>query len=235
MFTELDFVEPEAELDKAAIELYTKYEADILPRFPWVLVRVLPKEQVTVSGIYIADGKHDNKPMHEGIVLRTWAPFEKVTKTRVLDVDKVEQLKLFNRSCEYQLTKLVEYLRLEQETFVTMKSEYRPGEHVLYPHWSGMPLSGLGENRYRVVPEFPVNGVDAKGTILGRMDYQTLSKDEIIGDVMAKVFTEAYNIGVDEVANNGFFKTLGRLLTQELEEKFELVRKVKGSLTVSGA
>jgi co-chaperonin GroES (HSP10) len=45
---------------------------DLQPLYPAVLVRVLPKETISRSGlIYLPDEKV-NKPIFEGIVLRTW-------------------------------------------------------------------------------------------------------------------------------------------------------------------
>jgi co-chaperonin GroES (HSP10) len=45
-----------------------------IPKSPYVLVRVLPKEHRTKGGIYIPE-QSQNKPVYEGIVLDTWRPW----------------------------------------------------------------------------------------------------------------------------------------------------------------
>lgn len=70
----LELFKKEELLDKLAIEIlghYKLYE-HVIPTFPNVIVRVLPKEMV-ISGIHIVDQK-THKPTYEGIVLRTWEP-----------------------------------------------------------------------------------------------------------------------------------------------------------------
>lgn len=65
----------EAELDKQAIEIFSHYRlyAHVDLMMPNVLVKVLPKEMFS-GNILIPDIKSTNKPIYEGIVLRTWLP-----------------------------------------------------------------------------------------------------------------------------------------------------------------
>lgn len=60
----------EQRLAKLCQEIYEEGEQRITPMYPWVLVRVLPKE-TKIGSIFTPD-KAQNKPIYEGIVLSTW-------------------------------------------------------------------------------------------------------------------------------------------------------------------
>lgn len=67
-------------LAELALEEFHKRSVNFQPLYPAVLVRVLPKEKVSDSGlIYLPDEKV-NKPIYEGIVLRTYLPHTMVWK-----------------------------------------------------------------------------------------------------------------------------------------------------------
>lgn len=59
-------------LVEAAIKEYEDLGINFQPLYPAVLVRVLPKEHMQ-GGIWLTDSKQ-NKPVYEGIVLRTYPP-----------------------------------------------------------------------------------------------------------------------------------------------------------------
>jgi co-chaperonin GroES (HSP10) len=65
------------ELDKklveAVLEEYKALGIGFEPLYPAVLIRVLPKEHMTHGGLWLPDTKQ-NKPIYEGIVLRTYPP-----------------------------------------------------------------------------------------------------------------------------------------------------------------
>lgn len=63
----------EEKLAKLCQEIYEESEQRFQPLYPWVLVRVLPKE-TKIGGIWTPDTAQ-NKPIYEGIVLEPWAPF----------------------------------------------------------------------------------------------------------------------------------------------------------------
>lgn len=54
-------------------DLSRKLKINFTPAYPGVLVRVLPKEHMSAGGIVLPDTKQ-NKPIYEGIVLRTYPP-----------------------------------------------------------------------------------------------------------------------------------------------------------------
>lgn len=54
-------------------DLSRKLKINYTPMYPAVLVRVLPKEHISVGGLWLPDTKQ-NKPIYEGIVLRVYPP-----------------------------------------------------------------------------------------------------------------------------------------------------------------
>lgn len=59
----------EKKLSKVCQEIYTRGGKLITPMYPWVLVRVLPKEQQIGSIIMV---EKQERTLYEGIVLSTW-------------------------------------------------------------------------------------------------------------------------------------------------------------------
>lgn len=51
---------------------YMKCTQRFIPMYPWVLVRILPKEQQAKSGLFLPESQ--NKVLYEAIVLETWRP-----------------------------------------------------------------------------------------------------------------------------------------------------------------
>jgi hypothetical protein len=143
----------EQELDQLAIELFTKHESHFTPTHPWVLVRVLPREQ-KIGSLWLPDGKQQNKPVHEGIVLHTWRPFLQQWREK-RDGEWID--------CE----------RMRQ-------SDFEIGDHVTYPWAAGMNASGWDERYYRLVPEHvrAHRGIDQNGIIFGKLNYPRVSVRE---------------------------------------------------------
>lgn len=60
----------EGRIDALALKAYELKNRKFTPLYPWVFVRVLPKEQIQ-NGI-ILPAIEQNKTIHEGIILATW-------------------------------------------------------------------------------------------------------------------------------------------------------------------
>jgi co-chaperonin GroES (HSP10) len=196
----------EEELDRLALELFTKHESQFTPRFPWVLVRVLPREQ-QVGRILIADGKHSNKPVHEGIVLTTWQPYTTVKTKSYLTYSYTEAT----------ATRHTDDIVTRHECPVTV------GDHVCYPHWCGQTVPGWDEKQYRVVPTHANTalGIEPNGIILGTLTYPKESVKERLEDILDNGFTTVN------------FSPVNKAVRKILEE-FDVVYKEKGSKTLSG-
>lgn len=140
--TELEKLE--AKFQQLAIEIYEKGVVRIQPNWPWVLVRVVPKEQ-RFGRLYLPDNagaQAQNKPQWEGIVLEVWnSHWSKIRQRFKTDGSGLE--------AKY----------VEEE--IWRQSDFKRGDRVLFPHFAGMPgPEGLDPNKYRLVREwtFDVNG-----------------------------------------------------------------------------
>lgn len=158
------------ELDKLAIELFTNHENHFIPTHPWVLVRVLPREQWT-GILWLPDGKQQNKPVHEGIVLQTWEPFTQYWRQKQDGV----------------------WVDCERER----KSDFAVGDHVCYPWAAGMNASGWDERYYRIVPEHvrAHRGIDHNGIIFGKLEYPRVSTEERVSKIVEEGMKARNKIG----------------------------------------
>jgi co-chaperonin GroES (HSP10) len=126
------------ELRKLVTKLYKEAGVEVEPLYPRVLVRVLPREQETKSGIWLPD-RQQNKPALEGVVLKTYKPFWKL-----FEITKREELKKVG----------YEALEIKKEW---IEAQVKPGDHVVFPSIEFnitpvMPLdAGVGD--YRLIPE----------------------------------------------------------------------------------
>lgn len=128
-----DKMEQLEQLKAQAQKVYENFEYQIRPKFPLVLVWVIPKAQ-RIGEIYVPDMQ--NKPVYEGLVLRTYNPFWKTIGKRWVNT-------------EWE----------EQNIWVQPKVEV--GDHVLFQHFVGIPIprydGGTGE--LRMVNEDEIVGV----------------------------------------------------------------------------
>jgi len=118
------------ELKKQIQDLVTElYSMDLKERvvepiYPWHLVWILPK---TTKRAGIIMPEQQNKVVHEGIVVSSWKPFWKKT-TRVGS----------DSGFAYQ-----QYI----------EPHLHPGDHIIFPHWSGQPAGFLDNKEYRFIKE----------------------------------------------------------------------------------
>jgi co-chaperonin GroES (HSP10) len=161
------------------------------PLFPWCFVQVLPRVQ-KVGRIFLPGEK--NKVTHEGIVLATW---------------RRAPAKFYN----------VNSKRWEKPESLTPSVSV--GQHVLFPHWAGMPVTGYSEEEYRVVKDLNW-AKDNEGGIFGIVDYEdkeaaweTALYETILGSLYGD------EAGAVEVLN-------------ALKERFIVIDKTVGSVTLSG-
>ena len=148
--------DPKTELTEYALEAYKNHRRRMRPLYPWVLVRVLPKEQAPLGRIILPDNNTHNKILYEGIVLEPGLPMWKM-----VDV-----------SGRYQM--------------VQMFSQYEPGDHVVFPHYEGIPVPYLnemdGKDAYRVIRERNQN--DPRCEIVGKLEYEMGTMEEQLEDAL---------------------------------------------------
>lgn len=143
---------------KYARALADRVAPTITLRYPWVLVRVLPRENIVGSIIVpgSAQGIGQNKPTHEGIVLHTWKPWTKHwTKSGAAHSHHMEP-------------------------------SVKMGDHVLFHHWAGHDLYGFDKQEFRVVrSEDWSETVD--GGIIAVLDYdQEVDTHKVLADMIEK-------------------------------------------------
>lgn len=133
----------EQKFSELAREIYEQGERRIRPTWPWVLIRLMPKEQ-KIGHIICPEGsgaKAQNKPLAEGIVLATWEPH-------------------WSR-----------FIRPAKETVdsVWRESEFEIGDRVLFPSFAGLPVNFLDDRTYRLVREWTF---DELGGVMCKVHYE---------------------------------------------------------------
>ena len=141
-------------------EIYNRGTVRFEPLYPWVLIRVVPKDQ-RYGSLYLPDNdgsQKQNKPLMEGIVLATWKPHwgPKRKPARFHEVDASVQ--------------------------IWKECEVKAGQRVLFPHFAGIPVKYMDETHYRVVRSWTW---DEGGGITGIVDYQG---DEEMRETLADTF-----------------------------------------------
>lgn len=139
----------ERELSKVCQEIYELNVGGrkFTPIYPYVLVRVLPKEHITEGGIYLPDTAQ-NKPVYEGIVLSIWKPYVEIRNLSGKDGGPMGTLA------------------------ITHECELKVGDRIAFPHYEGQGFKDfLDDKYYRLVRE----GVDQNKfpymSVLGKIDY----------------------------------------------------------------
>lgn len=193
--------EKEAHIDNLVQELYRESNRELTPKYPWILVRLLAKEQV-LNGV-ILPATEQNKTLHEGIVLATWRPIE-----YELEMKRREYSEGTAAKVTYEPVPVKRYRR---------ESQHKPGDHVVFHHWSGFPVDGFSEKRYRMVKEEGWKETQ-DGGICGVVEYDT--KDTRPVEKLRKLLNEG-NWERDELVNL-------------INDQFLLVDRDGQSVTISG-
>jgi co-chaperonin GroES (HSP10) len=120
--------ELQQQLADLCINIYLSGGERFIPLQPFILVRVLPKDMVSEGGIVLPN-ERQNKPVHEGIVLETYRPYEEEVVLTEKWTDKrgnecsEEYIGILHRECPLQV-----------------------GQRIAYPHYEGVPHKYLGDD-----------------------------------------------------------------------------------------
>ena len=171
------------EIDKLTLQLYNESERRFTPRFPLIFVMELARAQ-EYGSIVLVEGKVQNKPVLEGIVLATWEP-------------RVIHKKIGS-----------------EDVAIYMESELNVGDHVMFPHWCGVPAPGFSY-RYRLVEE-DFNKSEYGG-ILGVVEYEQKPQAEMLSEFLALTEGEEFDSFIDKFL-----------------DRFVLIDKNAHSVTLSG-
>jgi co-chaperonin GroES (HSP10) len=181
--------------------LYAQHRS-IQPRPPWCLVYVLPREQ-KIGSLFIP-GKH-HKVSLEGIVLATWNDW---TEEKGFIENGVQKTRV-----------------------VVHQSQLNRGDHVVFPHWSGLPLPGMDEKYFRIVKELGWSRNEEGGV------FATIEHDEPYTTPQAKlrdIIEDALGWGLGklslEIKN---MDELPGIVAAKIEQQFMLVDRTRSSVTIS--
>lgn len=169
----MDIEALEKKFGKLSQQIYQSGERRIKPNWPWVLVRVVPKEQ-KFGSLYLPDGDgsaRQNKPLMEGIVLETWKP----------------HWSKFRQKIEGSA-----FVQAETEQEVWRESEFKVGDRILFPSFAGLPVNFLDDKNYRLVREWTF---DPNGGAVGIVNFD--------GDVKLKQELERVFENLESVTLSG--------------------------------
>lgn len=150
-----------------AQKLFQQADVDVVPGRRWMIVRVLPKEQMSTSGRVIMV-ENQNKLLYEGVVIRVYEPY-RTARERIgwHHVEKIEG------------------------EMATIGCQVHPNDHVLFPHFEGLPVGNkLDEKKYRFLEEgIVVAKLDyrPRGWLLKKLS-------KIVGKKSAKNLLENFDI-----------------------------------------
>src|ERR1035437_437259 len=110
--------------------VYAETERIIQPLKPFILVRTLPRSTVTAGGVLMPEKQ--NKPNIEAVVLAVYKPY----------VEKV---------FEHAFVENVGWV--DRDISVFNECDIKVGDHIIMPHFVGLPDSFLDEREYRLIKE----------------------------------------------------------------------------------
>lgn len=115
-------------LANLCVDIYLSGKQRFIPLPPFVLVKVLPKDMVSEGGI-VLPGVQQNKPVHEGIVLETYRPYE-------------EEVVMTDRGFDSRGREYAEY----HVGKIHRECSLKRGDRVAYPYYEGVPHKYLGDD-----------------------------------------------------------------------------------------
>jgi co-chaperonin GroES (HSP10) len=198
----------EYSLRELATKQYLEAGIHVMPLFPKILVRLVPKSFVTKGGIVLPGDREQNKPTHEGVVLETYKPFKQKVRSKMEDW-------YCTRSEEVLLDEDGKYIEIQQTC------EVQPGDHVLFPYMAPniTPVWPLdeGKGNYRLIEE---------GHVLGKIEYSRHTDEVWLKALLLDAFEK------EEAQGNGFrgVDSLVRTILQNAD----VIRKDYISKTTSG-
>lgn len=207
----------EKEIDALMQRLHDERSRQWRPMFPWVLVRVCKKSQTTDSGIFLP-GHIQNKTHHEGIVLSTWKPIQ---------VAKRDKMKLIIGGGHNRRHPV----KMNTPDGEFYSSYLKPGDHVLFQHFAGLPVSGMSDDRYRIVKEEEWSAAQ-EGGIYATIEYKekTLRPVEKLKEVLTHPSLNFIEMGIHQPSDS---EEMTKVI-KAIEHQFILVDRDVESVTISG-
>lgn len=168
----------EKQLAKLCMEIYEEGYERFTPLHPFVLVRVLPKDHITTGGVYLPDTAQ-NKPVYEGIVIKTWMSYDEVKRVKHLDGMPGEG--------DYD------------EIIIYHECAVKPGDRIAFPHYEGLAFPYGDSQYYKLVREGNDQNKYPYCNVLGTLDY--LGDKETMA-VINREFQKIYSITTSGVSES---------------------------------
>lgn len=162
------------ELKRYVQKTYEGLGLDVLPIYPYVLLRVIPKEQEIGlgAGRRLFTPQRVNKTVFEGQIIKTYRPGNVVTK-------RCEKCGTVAGRMSWR------------------ESSLKPGQHVLFAHYVGIPVEQLcyywKAGEYRLVEE---------GAILGVVEYEDKTDEEKLREILDKRFPNASRYDIEKAVQD---------------------------------
>lgn len=197
-------------LAELALQEFKDRNINFQPMYPAVVVRVLPKEHMSGS-LWLPDTAQ-NKPVYEGIVIRSYPP--KRTK-------------------------------LDSGKYITLESGLEPGDHILFPHWSGEAIPWLPDKdspnsfeEYRAIPArgpLSLAGMKDSGEPFLIINKELESVEKKLFKMLVRIVPPSDILAVKDTTL--YFKQVSEdinTIIEDIKKEFDIFVKVKASVTISG-
>lgn len=150
------------------IQIYLSGGQRFVPLPPFILIRVLPKDMVSEGGI-VLPGVQQNKPVHEGIVLETYRPYEQevVLKRTWANGNSEEYIGIRHYACDL-----------------------KPGDRIAYPFYEGVAHKFLGDD-YMLIRQSADQIKFPYCQVLAKIDYEG---DRKVALKLKKLLSQYYSV-----------------------------------------
>ena len=185
-----------AEMTEWVAKVYKDTERDIQPMPPFILIRTLPRSIISAGGIYMPD-KH-NKPNIEAVVLKVYEPYWETVELTVREDGKTEDISVWNE-CDIKV-----------------------GDHIILPHYVGLPDTFLDAKEYRLIRE---------DDAIARLHYREKGElRQMVLEIAVQGIIKPRSLGHSTEGTATMFASA----VDAIMENFDVIPKVIHSRTLSG-
>jgi co-chaperonin GroES (HSP10) len=233
----------EKEVDELLYDIHNECVSVFQPLYPWVFVRVLPREEKTDSGIILPHLTNKDmstgKPISEAVVIKTWKSRIIRHQTRLANDEETEQLITLAITNALTALELNDHIKdtvheamsaalaphVKYSLHKVFTSMFMPGDHVTYPSYGGYTVPGLHEDKYRIIAEDATSDISL-GHINGVVNY---TRDSVADQMCRKMFLKW-----NETANVEGLSVF-EFCTKVVLDNFDVVSKDVETKTRSGS
>jgi hypothetical protein len=233
---------------REVLDEFLSHNLAITPMYPCLLIAVLPRPENT-GLIVVPQGKHfASQPLHEAVVLQAYEPkrvaFSNHKTSETVRKELLELMSLMGDGFEgvsseddasaanaafNTLSAKIE-AGFEHESSILLQSDLKPGDHILFRHWSGQPLASYtGPHDIRFIPDYCIwynheklNGLNDSPSPFAVIEYDKPNPEDILNRILSK---HLENASIHGRCENLEEQVLARLVLQDLSDEYHLVPK----------